>query len=68
MFPATVVRLRGGSVRGIESYVPAGGRVSKGHIFGMIRVGSQVDLVITWKEPMVVKVIRGTESVPGRRS
>lgn len=54
-----VVQIAGGSVRGIESYVPAGGRVSKGHIFGMIRVGSQVDLVITWKETMVVKVNPG---------
>jgi phosphatidylserine decarboxylase len=54
-----VVQIAGGSVRGIDSYMPVRGRVTKGHIFGMIRVGSQVDLVITWKEAMVVKVNPG---------
>jgi phosphatidylserine decarboxylase len=54
-----VVQIAGASVRGIDSYMPVGGHVPKGHIFGMIRVGSQVDLVITWKESMVVKVNPG---------
>jgi phosphatidylserine decarboxylase len=41
-----VVQIAGGSVRGIDSYVPEGGAVGKGEIFGMIRIGSQVDVVV----------------------
>lgn len=42
-----VVQIAGGSVRGIESRVKPGDRVKAGEIFGMIRVGSQVDVVIS---------------------
>jgi phosphatidylserine decarboxylase len=60
-----VVQIAGGSVRGVESYKPAGTRVTKGEIFGMIRVGSQVDLVMTWKEFMSVKVKPGDRVYAG---
>jgi phosphatidylserine decarboxylase len=60
-----VVQIAGGSVRGVESYKPAGRRVTKGEIFGMIRVGSQVDLVMTWREFMSVKVKPGDRVYAG---
>jgi phosphatidylserine decarboxylase len=60
-----VVQIAGGSVRGIESYVPAGHRVDQGQVFGMIRVGSQVDLVVPWKESMSVKVKPGDRVYAG---
>jgi phosphatidylserine decarboxylase len=54
-----VVQIAGKSVRGIESYVEAGGYVERGDVFGMIRVGSQVDLVVPWGEGMEIKVAPG---------
>jgi phosphatidylserine decarboxylase len=54
-----VVQIAGGSVRGSESYVPEGGSVRRGGVFGMIRIGSQVDLVLTWRESMNVRVRPG---------
>jgi phosphatidylserine decarboxylase len=56
-----VVQIAGGSVRGIESYVPEGATVMRGEVFGMIRIGSQVDLVVPALECMRVRV------QPGRR-
>lgn len=41
-----VIEIGGGHVHGIDSYFPQGSQVSKGEIFGMIRIGSQVDLVL----------------------
>ena len=63
-----VIQIAGGSVRGIESHVSPGEPVKKGQIFGMIRIGSQVDIVTTWKDSMTVKVrpgqkVRAAESV-----
>jgi phosphatidylserine decarboxylase len=60
-----VVQIAGGSVRGIESFVEPGHRVAQGQVFGMIRVGSQVDLVLTWKEAMFIKVKPGDRVVAG---
>jgi phosphatidylserine decarboxylase len=54
-----VVQIAGGSVRGIESYVGQGQVLEKGSIFGMIRIGSQVDLVVTWDESMNLMVQAG---------
>jgi phosphatidylserine decarboxylase len=54
-----VVQIAGGSVRGIESWIKPGHRVDQGQVFGMIRVGSQVDLVVPWKQAMSVKVKPG---------
>lgn len=41
-----VIQIAGGSVCGIESSVPVGGGVERGQVFGMIRLGSQVDVVV----------------------
>jgi phosphatidylserine decarboxylase len=60
-----VVQIAGGSVKGIESYVQAGHPVEQGQVFGMIRVGSQVDLVVPWKESMSVKVKPGDRVLAG---
>ncbi len=57
--PCYIVQIAGGSVRGIDSYIPPGGRVARGEIFGMIRIGSQVDLVLPWKAGMEVLVKPG---------
>jgi phosphatidylserine decarboxylase len=39
--------------------VPEGGGVSKGEIFGMIRIGSQVDLILPDLPNMKIKVSEG---------
>jgi phosphatidylserine decarboxylase len=54
-----VVQIAGKSVHGIDSYVAPGSQVAKGDIFGMIRIGSQVDLVVTHLPGMEVKVRPG---------
>jgi len=54
-----VVQIGGKSVHGIESYFREGEIVGKGAIFGMIRIGSQVDLVIPRCEGMSIKVRPG---------
>jgi phosphatidylserine decarboxylase len=54
-----VVQIAGGHVSGIDSYVPENGRVDKGSIFGMIRIGSQVDLILPDLPGMKIKVAEG---------
>ncbi len=54
-----VVQIAGGHVSGIDTYVPEGGGVSKGEIFGMIRIGSQVDLILPDLPNMKIKVSEG---------
>lgn len=44
-----VVQIGARTVNGIDSYVRAGERVARGQTFGMIRIGSQVDLVVPWR-------------------
>jgi phosphatidylserine decarboxylase len=63
-----VVQIAGKNVNGIDSYIPEGGDVRKGEIFGMIRIGSQVDIVVPQLAEMQVKVspgdkVRAGESV-----
>ena len=41
-----MVQIGGGSVHGINIYRAVGQTVNKGNIFGMIRIGSQVDLIV----------------------
>lgn len=60
-----VVQIAGRSVRGIESYVTPGEHVSKGTIFGMIRIGSQVDLVVTDTDDMEIAVQPGQKVKAG---
>jgi phosphatidylserine decarboxylase len=50
--PYYVIQIAGKSVKGIDSYTRAGAAVKKGAVFGMIRIGSQVDLVMTYKPEM----------------
>jgi phosphatidylserine decarboxylase len=54
-----VVQIAAKTVSGIDSYVAAGGSVEKGAIFGMIRIGSQVDVVVPWRTGMTVRVSPG---------
>jgi phosphatidylserine decarboxylase len=54
-----VVQIAAKTVAGIDSYVQAGGRVERGAIFGMIRVGSQVDLVLPLRDGVRVRVRSG---------
>jgi phosphatidylserine decarboxylase len=56
-----VVQIAAKSVAGIDSYVDQGERVKAGQIFGMIRIGSQVDLLVTPQEGMKIKVCPGTK-------
>jgi len=54
-----VVQIAAKTVSGIDSYVAQGDRVGRGEIFGMIRIGSQVDLVLPWHDGMAVLVRPG---------
>ena len=49
-----IVQIAGRSVNGIDSYVKPGEEVGKGNIFGMIRIGSQVDLVLPYRREMEI--------------
>jgi len=60
-----VVQIAGGSVHGIDSYFPEGNRLNRGQIFGMIRIGSQVDTVVTCKPFMTIKVKPGDKVKAG---
>ena len=50
---------RGKSVNGIDSYIKPQQRVSAGQILGMIRIGSQVDLIVTAFDGMKIRVRPG---------
>ncbi|WP_035253025.1 phosphatidylserine decarboxylase [Desulfatiglans anilini] len=54
-----VVQIAGGSVSGIDQFFHEGQDLEKGEIFGMIRIGSQVDLVVTWNDSMKILVNPG---------
>jgi len=54
-----IVQIGGMSVHGIDSYYREGETVDKGQIFGMIRIGSQVDLVVPQCEGMRIRVRPG---------
>jgi len=60
-----VVQIGGGSVHGIDVYSELGQRVEKGEIFGMIRIGSQVDLIVPDLPGLTVKVAPGDRVVAG---
>jgi phosphatidylserine decarboxylase len=61
-----VVQIAAKSVNGIDVYMDEGHQVKAGEIFGMIRIGSQVDLVITPLEGMTVKVSPGEKVKAGQ--
>jgi phosphatidylserine decarboxylase len=54
-----IVQIAAKTVSGIESFVSPGVAVDRGAIFGMIRIGSQVDVVVPWREGMQVHVQAG---------
>ena len=60
-----VVQIGGGSVHGIDVYREIGQIVDKGEIFGMIRIGSQVDLIVPDLPGLSVKVAPGDRVVAG---
>jgi phosphatidylserine decarboxylase len=57
--PYYIVQIAGRSVKGIDSYFSEGDQVNKGQIFGMIRIGSQVDLVVPLRPEMSIMVQPG---------
>ena len=58
-FGCYVIQIAGRSVSGIDTFVGEGSLVEKGSVFGIIRVGSQVDVVVPWREDLSVKVRPG---------
>jgi len=61
-----VVQIGGGSVRGIDVYPPVGQQVEQGEIFGMIRIGSQVDLIVPDLPGLDIRVQPGDRVVAGQ--
>lgn len=60
-----VVQIGGGSVHGIDSYCEVGQQVKMGEVYGMIRIGSQVDLIVPEMESAQVLVRPGDRVVAG---
>jgi phosphatidylserine decarboxylase len=54
-----VVQIGARTVNGIDSYFYPGDRVERGQTFGMIRIGSQVDLVVPWRAELETQVKPG---------
>lgn len=54
-----VVQIGARTVNGIDSYFAMGDDVTRGATFGMIRVGSQVDLIVAWRPEFEVLVRPG---------
>ena len=54
-----VVQIAAKTVAGIDSNVQTGDEVARGAIFGMIRIGSQVDIVVPWRDDLKVRVQPG---------
>jgi phosphatidylserine decarboxylase len=54
-----VVQIGARAVHGIDSFVAPGSPVARGATFGMIRIGSQVDLIVPWREGLEPKVRPG---------
>ena len=61
-----VVQIAAKSVDGIDVFMSEGARANAGEIFGMIRIGSQVDLVVTPLEGMNIKVSPGEKVKAGQ--
>jgi len=57
--PCYLVQIAGKRVNRIESYLREGDYIKRGAIFGMIRMGSQVDLVVRHVTGMQVQVKQG---------
>lgn len=63
-----VVQIGARTVNGIESYFAPGQEVARSAVFGMIRIGSQVDLILPWRDGFEVRPARATGWWPERRS
>ncbi|MFP3869216.1 MAG: phosphatidylserine decarboxylase [Desulfobacteraceae bacterium] len=59
IIPQYIVQIAGKAVNGIDSYIAPGQQVDKGAVFGMIRIGSQVDLLVPYLEGMQILVAPG---------
>ena len=57
--PAYVVQIGSRGVHAIDSHYRIGDTVERGAIFGMIRIGSQVDLVVPARDAMSINVAPG---------
>jgi phosphatidylserine decarboxylase len=57
--PVYVVQIGSRGVHGIDSHYAVGDSVERGAIFGMIRIGSQVDLIVPAREGMTIRVRPG---------
>ncbi len=67
-FGCYVVQIAAKNVNCIESYFPEGSHVTKGDVFGMIKIGSQVDTILPELPGMRIKVkpgdkVRAGESI-----
>jgi phosphatidylserine decarboxylase len=60
-----IVQIGGGSVHGIDIHTPVGEQVEQGQVFGMIRIGSQVDLIVPDLPGLSVLVSPGDRVVAG---
>jgi phosphatidylserine decarboxylase len=54
-----VVQIGARTVNGIDSYFREGDFVARGAKFGMIRIGSQVDVIVTWRPGLKILVQPG---------
>jgi len=60
-----VVQIGARTVSGIDSYFRTGDRVRRGVAFGMIRIGSQVDLIVPDRGGIAPRVRPGDRVVAG---
>ena len=60
-----IVQIGGGTVHGIDIYPEVGRRLEQGEIFGMIRIGSQVDLIVPELPGLTVNVAPGDRVIAG---
>jgi phosphatidylserine decarboxylase len=54
-----VVQIGARTVNGIDSFYEPGQQVERGATFGMIRIGSQVDLIVPWRPEFAPRVQPG---------
>ena len=57
--PCYVIQIAAKTVSGIDSYFTPGEAVERGATLGMIRIGSQVDVVVPWHDEWNVRVRPG---------
>jgi phosphatidylserine decarboxylase len=57
--PCYIVQIAGKRVRGIESFFKPEQQLTRGEIFGMIRIGSQVDIVVPRAVGLKIRVRAG---------